>query len=69
MHAVGDVYEGHWLRDKACGYGTYVSINTGGTYRGQWLNDLQHGRGIETWQDSSTYDGDFVFGEKSGYGK
>ena len=66
---MGDIYDGEWIRDKANGFGTYTSFNSGGSYTGYWENDLQHGKGIEKWQDDSYYEGEFLYGEKSGLGR
>lgn len=45
-HVDGDVFEGTWVEDKACGFGIYTHAN-GAKYEGEWLNDLQHGFGVE----------------------
>lgn len=47
-----------WENDKANGYGTYYNVN-GSKYEGMWLDDLQDGDGKETWQDKSTYEGQY----------
>lgn len=44
-HVDGDIYEGEWKEDKACGVGTYKHFN-GAKYEGQWLDDYQHGKGV-----------------------
>lgn len=38
IHAHGDVYEGQWVDDKACGEGTYFHTD-GVVYKGQWKDD------------------------------
>jgi hypothetical protein len=38
-HVDGDVFEGTWIEDKACGFGVYTHAN-GAKYEGEWLNDL-----------------------------
>jgi hypothetical protein len=47
-HANGDVYEGFWKNDKACGVGVFADTS-GAMYRGEWLDDIQHGYGEESW--------------------
>ena len=37
-------------------------------YEGQWKDDLQDGDGVETWGDSSKYDGSYREGKKHGNG-
>ncbi len=38
-------------------------------YKGEWKDDLQDGYGIETWTDSSKYEGSYKAGKKHGNGK
>jgi len=38
IHADGDVYEGHWVNDKADGHGKYMHLD-GATYEGEWKED------------------------------
>lgn len=38
IHADGDVYEGMWVNDKACGQGTYTHLD-GAQYVGEWQDD------------------------------
>lgn len=40
----------------------------GARYEGQWKDDLQHGYGIETWNDGSKYEGNYLNGKKQGKG-
>jgi len=46
----------------------YIHSN-GARYEGGWRNNLQHGYGIETWQDHSQYKGNYRNGLKDGYGE
>jgi hypothetical protein len=48
-HSNGDVYEGQWRQDKACGFGVFIDVASEAKYEGYWYDDLQHGEGIETW--------------------
>jgi hypothetical protein len=57
----GDLYDGEWRDDHACGYGTYTHKN-GALYQGLWKEDLQHGHGYEKWVDGSSYLGGYVHG-------
>eukprot|EP00350_Pseudokeronopsis_sp_OXSARD2_P007106 CAMPEP_0170548592 /NCGR_PEP_ID=MMETSP0211-20121228/6870_1 /TAXON_ID=311385 /ORGANISM="Pseudokeronopsis sp., Strain OXSARD2" /LENGTH=194 /DNA_ID=CAMNT_0010854203 /DNA_START=510 /DNA_END=1090 /DNA_ORIENTATION=- len=71
-HANGDIYEGNWQNDKACGYGVFVdTVNA--KYEGYWLDDLQHGEGIESWGTAEVpqaiYIGNFFKGKKNGKGR
>ncbi len=34
-----------------------------------WLDDLQHGQGLETWLDGSSYQGNYFQGKKQGKGQ
>jgi hypothetical protein len=38
IHADGDVYEGHWLNDKAQGKGKYQHLD-GAMYDEEWKED------------------------------
>lgn len=38
IHSDGDIYDGEWVDDTACGKGIYIHIN-GAKYEGDWLND------------------------------
>jgi len=40
----------------------------GATYEGDWKNDLQHGKGVEFWNDNSRYEGEYFKGKKHGMG-
>ena len=51
-HANGDVYEGIWRDDKAFGYGVFIDTNNS-RFEGEWVNDLQHGVGVETWDNGT----------------
>lgn len=49
--------------DKANGYGIYIHIN-GAKYEGNWKDNVQHGFGIENWNDNSKFEGHYVNGKK-----
>ena len=38
IHADGDIYDGEWFEDTACGKGIYIHLD-GAKYEGDWLND------------------------------
>ena len=38
IHDNGDVYEGDWKNDKACGFGKFI-FSDGAKYVGEWDND------------------------------
>mgnify|MGYP002628797184 CR=1 FL=1 len=42
--------------DKANGKGVYEHIS-GANYDGEWKDDMQHGYGVELWNDSSRFEG------------
>ncbi len=75
----GDYYVGDWKEGKTEGQGTFVS-GEGTRYTGGWKNNLHHGYGtthdfimpfvgIETWEDGSHFEGNYVEGSKEGKGK
>ena len=37
--------------------------------KGNWENDFKHGNGVEIWDDGNTYEGSYVLGKLSGFGK
>jgi hypothetical protein len=51
------------VKNKSSGYGEYIHSN-GTKYEGMWLEDLQHGQGLETWPDGSSYQGNYFQGKK-----
>ena len=43
----GDVYDGHWSKDKRDGFGRLEEASRkNSTYCGGWLLDKQHGYGV-----------------------
>lgn len=48
---------------QANGFGKYLHVN-GAKYEGNWKDDLQHGWGVEAWNDGSEYKGHYVHGRK-----
>jgi hypothetical protein len=65
-HSNGDIYEGYWINDKACGEGVFVDTSHA-MYRGEWVDDIQHGFGVESWDGGKTkYSGQFFKGKKNG---
>lgn len=43
----GDVYDGHWSKDKRDGFGRLEEASRkNSTYCGGWLQDKQHGYGV-----------------------
>ncbi len=75
----GNCYTGTWVRGKANGLGTFISAQ-GMRYMGEWRDSEHHGKGTdrkihhacigkESWADGSTYEGEYVRGEKKGKGR
>ena len=50
--ADGNVYEGEWRDDRACGKGKLVHAN-GDVYDGDWRDDMANGYGIYTHASGS----------------
>lgn len=63
----GSVYEGQLKDDIRHGEGVYTTDSD--KYHGQWEFDLRHGIGKQTWNDLRSYDGQFVKGNFSGFGR
>merc|ERR1712039_1014540 len=74
----GAVYEGQWSSNSANGKGR-VAQGMGiynhltdqqrvTCYSGLWMDDLQHGYGVEVWEEGCRYEGDFRLGQKDGLG-
>jgi len=66
VHSNGDYFVGDWSDDHMNGYGKLFQKSTGLTYEGEWEDGLYHGLGDETWEDGSSYKGDFIRGKKEG---
>lgn len=65
--ANGDEHEGDWLDGQRHGAGVMRYADTGAVYTGQWAGDLPSGEG--RFEDADgVYEGNFVRGERSGYG-
>ncbi|NXV06421.1 RS10B protein, partial [Cettia cetti] len=74
----GNTYQGQWKKNLRHGYGQMKWVTDNQEYTGHWVCGLQHGSGIHTWfldkmqmsQYSlrNEYVGDFVKGERHGYG-
>ena len=62
----GNYYKGTILIGKADGYGEYIRSD-GSKLSGQWKNDLMNGKGKEIFEGGN-YEGDYINGEKNGYG-
>lgn len=41
----------------------------GAIYDGEWKNNYQNGKGIHKYENGDVYDGNFLEGQKSGYGE
>jgi hypothetical protein len=52
---------GEWKLDKMTGKGSFISPL--GRYDGLWLNGLQHGKGMVTQADGSTFEVTFDSGK------
>lgn len=68
----GWYYEGDIQKEQAEGKGIFIFERLGYRYEGEWAADYPDGIGKETWVKAgniSTYEGEFVRGEKHGLGK
>jgi hypothetical protein len=46
-----------------------IDMPDGSVYEGEWTVDGRvEGLGVQTWPDGATYDGEFLSGEKHGFG-
>jgi hypothetical protein len=63
----GEVYEGEFFENQACGNGTFYSLSES-IYSGQWLRDLRHGLGHESSVNGDIYKGEFYEDKKNGKG-
>jgi len=61
-------YEGMYKNNQRHGEGTLTNRVTGFKYVGQFVGDLFKGHGDATWQDGSTYSGQWSDGQKCGKG-
>ena len=46
-----------------------IALQNEGIYIGQWKNGKRDGKGIMTWPDKSSFEGNFKEDEVSGFGK
>jgi hypothetical protein len=69
MYPDGDTYEGDWANNKANGFGIYSNRDGAARYEGAFKDDMQHGKGIEVWDEGSKYEGTYMMGKKEGQGK
>mmetsp|Transcript_134148 Transcript_134148/g.304209 ORF Transcript_134148/g.304209 Transcript_134148/m.304209 type:complete len:230 (+) Transcript_134148:68-757(+) len=70
----GSVYEGQMIGPepawKRHGHGSLqIQQGTPGTYTGQWNDDVQHGQGVQSWDDGRVFEGTFLNGKFHGEGK
>jgi len=63
----GSVYEGNWVKDKACGKGTLTHAD-GDVYVGEWLDDKAHGYGVYTHANGTQYKGNWKEDKQHGHG-
>lgn len=60
IFANGDIYDGDFQRDQACGQGIYRTAASGNgagdCYVGGWESDLRHGKGTLRWGNGSRYE-------------
>lgn len=61
-------YQGMYKNNQRHGEGTLSNRITGFKYVGKFVGDLFEGHGDATWQDGSTYSGEWLKGQKSGKG-
>jgi hypothetical protein len=60
----GDIYTGHWYKDRREGYGELISKNGTTIYKGDWWEDKMHGTGTMTFKSKGQnehlkYEGQF----------
>lgn len=64
IYANGDIYDGDFQRNQACGEGVYRYAVSGGPagdcYVGSWERDRRHGRGFLRWANGSRYEARIV---------
>ncbi|CAN0467676.1 unnamed protein product, partial [Hapterophycus canaliculatus] len=60
IFANGDIYDGDFQRDQACGQGIYRTATSGNgagdCYVGGWEADLRQGKGVLRWGNGSRYE-------------
>ena len=66
-HAKGETYEGEFFDNMRHGKGLAVHQNCK-RENGQWFKDKQDGVGVENWLDGSYFRGNYMDGEKKGFG-
>ena len=59
--ANGDMFEGQFFDGMQNGYGLYISVEEGWRYYGEYKKGMIYGKGICSWLDGTTYDGDVTF--------
>ncbi|RVE59414.1 hypothetical protein OJAV_G00188150 [Oryzias javanicus] len=74
----GNTYSGEWKRNARHGEGTMKWLQLGQQYVGSWHEGLQHGKGTHVWIQkrdgglqyfqNNQYSGDFLHGQRHGYG-
>uniref|UniRef100_A0A1S4H3A0 Uncharacterized protein n=2 Tax=Anopheles gambiae TaxID=7165 RepID=A0A1S4H3A0_ANOGA len=64
----GDHYEGSFRKGVFSGQQGVLRQRTGHRYVGAFRKGLREGRGIQTYPDCSTYNGDWLRGVRHGYG-
>ncbi|CAF3946508.1 unnamed protein product [Rotaria sp. Silwood2] len=73
VFANGDRYDGEYIITDAGqimrhGHGKYISANQQCTYEGSWNHDKMHGTGQLTFDNSTSYNGEFQSNFYNGFG-
>lgn len=58
----GDVYEGEWIENEKCGFGSYTMCNGQQKYEGEFQKDIPHGKGRMMYENGDIYEGMFKEG-------
>ena len=56
LEALGNVYEGTFVKNKAHGHGM-IKWKDGRKYKGEWQESQMHGQGVYSWPNGKQYKG------------
>lgn len=63
----GDVFTGKFKGIKSCE--GVMKTSEGAEITGTFIDGVVHGNGSEVWKDGTTFEGNYVHGQKTGFGK